>query len=542
MSVYRNGEEANRYAILESLGGGVAVLDYDGDGRLDLFFPTGGRFEGSDSKQVRGSPPKLYRNLGGWKFRDVTAATGLDRLADGRAWPYTHGASAADYDRDGRPDLLITGYGRVTLFHNEPAQGGDRRFREVTREAGLLGQHFWGTSAAWGDHDGDGYPELYVCQYVDWSNDNDPLCPGYYPGIPRDVCPPAKFASRPHVLYRNRGDGTFENVTAAAGLRADRPDSDYGKGLGVLFADVDGDGRPDIYVANDTTDNFLYLNRSTPGTLRFEDRGAESGVARDGNGMANGSMGVDAADYDGSRRPSIWVTNYENEYHALYQNRSADGRVRFGFATPAAGLGVIGPAFVGFGTAFADVDSDGWEDLVISNGHVMRHSPKDNVAQRPILFRNVPRGGGRGFLDARADAGGYFAGAHRGRGLAVADLDDNGRPDLVFTHLNQPARVLRNEAPAAHWLGVELVGRDNRDVVGSRVTLEADGRTRTRFLTAGRSYLSGCDPRRLFGLGSANRVGRLTVHWPSGEPRVEHWDDLPVDRYHRLEQGKGRAV
>jgi hypothetical protein len=538
---YRNGEEADRYAILESLGGGVAVLDYDGDGRLDLFFPGGGYFGGADKRQVKGHPPKLYRNLGGSKFEDVTAAAGLDRLDGGCDWFYTHGAAVADYDRDGWPDLLVTGYGRVALFHNEPDGKGGRRFREVTRQAGLLGPHFWATSAAWGDLDGDGYPDLYVCQYVDWSNDNDPHCTGYYPGIPRDVCPPKQFAARPHALYRNRGDGTFEDVTAAAGLRTDRADRDYGKGLGVLLVDVDGDGKPDIYVANDTTDKFLYLNRSTPGALRFEDRGAETGVARDGNGMPNGSMGLDAAEYDGSGRPSLWVTNYENEFHALYQNRTADGRTWFNFATPAAGLSVVGREFVGFGTVFVDVDSDGWEDIVVSNGHVIRHSPKNNIAQRPLLFRNVPRGEGRGFADARAQAGGYFAGSHRGRGLAVVDLDNDGRPDLVLTHINQPARVLRNEAPAAHWLGVELAGRDRRDVVGARVALEAGGRTRTRFWTAGRSYLSGCDPRRLFGLGATESVGRLTVYWPTGEPRVEHWDALPVDRYHRLEQGKGKA-
>src|SRR5438128_1853817 len=255
--ICRNGEEAGHYAILESLGGGVALFDYDGDGLLDIFLTGGGYFDGPDKKQIQGHPCKLYKNLGGWKFQDVTKEVGLDGIAF-----YTHGAAVADYDRDGWPDLLVTGYGRVALFHNEPDGAGGRRFREVTAAAGLLGSHFWSTSAAWGDLDGDGYPDLYLCQYVDWSNDKDPTCGGYYPGIPRDVCPPAQFASRPHALYRNRGDGTFENVAAAAGLRTDRADRDYGKGLGVLLVDVDRDGRADVYVANDTTDNFLYLNRS----------------------------------------------------------------------------------------------------------------------------------------------------------------------------------------------------------------------------------------------------------------------------------------
>ncbi len=541
-ATFRNGEEADRYAILESLGGGAAVLDFDGDGLLDIFFAGGGRFDGTDKKQIVGLTPKLYRNLGGWKFQDVTDAIGLNTLADGKPWFYTHGAAVADYDRDGWPDLLVTGYGRLALFHNESDGKGGRRLREVTAEAGLLGPHFWGTSAAWGDLDGDGYPDLYVCQYVNWSNENDPACPGYFPGIVRDVCPPAKFESRPHALFRNRGNGTFENATATAGLRTDRPDKDYGKGLGVVLADLNGDGRPEIYVANDTTDNFLYQNKSTPGVLKFDDIGLVSGVARDGGGMANGSMGTDVADFDGSGHASVWVTNYENEFNALYQNRGMqDGRIRFRFATPMAGLSVLGPAFVGFGTAFLDVDSDGWEDIAISNGHVMRHNPKGNIAQRPILFRNVPRDTGRGFSDARSSAGEYFATTHRGRGLAVADLDNDGHPDLIFTHLNEPARVLRNEAPAAHWLGVALAGKDHRDVIGARVVLDAAGRTRTHFFTSGRSYLSSSDPRRLFGLGDVDKVGRLTVYWPSGEPRVEHWDALPIDRYHKLEQGKGKA-
>jgi enediyne biosynthesis protein E4 len=473
---------------------------------------------------------------------DVTAAVGLDTLADGAPWFYTHGVAVADYDRDGWPDLLVTGYGRVALFRNEAGGPLGRRFRDVTQEAGLLGPHFWSTSGAFGDLDGDGWPELYLCQYVDWSNDNDPPCPGYSSGVTRDVCPPAKFNARPHALFRNKGDGTFEDVTAAAGLRTDRKDADYGKGLGVLFADVNDDGKPDVYVANDTTHNFLYVNRSTPGKLQFEDRGLEAGVAAGGDGMSNGSMGVDAADFDGSGRPAVWVTNYENEFHALYLNRGeSNGRVRFHFGTSGVGLGAIGPKYVGFGTAFVDADSDGWEDIVITNGHVMRHPAKNNLAQRPILFRNAAKaGGGRTFEDLDRRAGEYFARDHRGRGLAVADLNNDGTADLVFANINEPAEVLTGvKHPTNHWLGVELVGRDHADVTGAKLTLAVGDRTLTRFATAGRSYLSSSDPRRLFGLGAVGKVGRLTVRWPSGEPRVEHWDGLAADQYHRVEQGKG---
>jgi hypothetical protein len=539
---YRNGEDAGRYAIIESLGGGVAVFDYDGDGLPDLFFPGGGYFDGPDKKQVKGYPPKLYRNLGNWKFEDVTAAAGLADLADGQAWFYSHGAAVTDYDRDGFPDLLMTGYGRVALWHNEPGPNGTRRFREVTKEAGLLRPgHFWSSSAAFGDLDGDGFPDLYLCQYVDWSNANDPVCPGYYPGIPRDVCPPKQFGAVPHALYRNLGNGKFEDVTAAAGLRVSRPDKDYGKGLGVLFVDVDHDGKPDIYVANDTTKNLLFLNRSEPGRLRFEDRGDQFGVHVDDKGKANGSMGLDAADYDGSGRPSIWVTNYENELHALYRNQAArDGRMYFTYSTSVAGLAVIGQRFVGFGTAFVDVDRDGWEDIVINNGHVMQHHPQDFVKQPPILFLNTDRNGQRFFVEDSAAGGPYFRASHRGRGLAVGDLDNDGGPDFVFCNLGSPVALLRNEAaPERHWLGVDLAPRGYGDPTGARLTLEAGGRKLVRFATRGRSYLSHSDTRLLFGLGDAGSPGRLTVEWRTGSPRVEHFDGLAADRYHRLEQGRG---
>jgi hypothetical protein len=538
--VYRNGEDAGRYAILESLGGGVAVFDYDGDGLPDLFFPGGGYFDGPDKRNVKGYPPKLYKNLGGMQFQDVTAEVGLNALADGEPWFYSHGVAVADYDRDGFPDLLMTGYGRVALWRNEAGRDGNRRFREVTKEAGLLGTHFWSSSAAFGDLDGDGLPDLYLCQYVNWSNENDPACGGYFPGIPRDVCPPKAYDSVPHSLYRNNGDGTFTDVTAAAGLRTDRPDRNYGKGLGVLFVDVDGDGKPDIYVANDTTDNFLYLNRSQPGQLQFEDKGDALGVHRDAKGIANGSMGVDAADYDGSGRPSLWMTNYENELHALYRNQFNNGRMFFTYATSAAGLAAIGPRFVGFGTAFLDVNLDGWEDIVINNGHVMQHHPKDFVKQPPILFLNTERDGRRYFVEDSAAAGPYFNNHHRGRGMAVGDLDNDGRPDLIFCNTNDPAALLRHEGFSdRNWLGIELLAKDHNDTTGARLTLDVDGRKLVRFALRGRSYLSHCDQRFLFGLGESGSPGRLTVEWPSGSPRIEHFDGLTPQKYHKLKQGTG---
>jgi hypothetical protein len=523
---YRNGQEAGHYAILESLGGGVALIDYDRDGLLDVFIPGGGYFAGPDKKQIKGHPCKLFKNLGGFKFRDVTREVGLDRLGGGQPWFYSHGVAVADYDRDGWPDLLVTGWGRVALFRNVPVDDNDprkgRKFVDVTAKAGLDRGITWATSAAFADLDGDGWPDLYLCQYVNWSFANHPECPGYSGDVRRDICPPKQFQALPHKLYINNRDGTFTDVSQEAGLRQD------GKGLGVVVVDVNDDRKPDIYVANDTTDNFLYLNHSQPGHgLAFDEVGMHSGVAVSETGVADGSMGVAAADYDGSGRPSLWVTNYENEMHGLYRNV---GNSFFLFSTRVSGIAAIGRIYVGFGTAFLDVDRDGWEDLVVTNGHVIRHSPR--LRQRPVLLRN--RGDGR-FEDITPRGGPYFRTGHIGRGLAVGDLDNDGRPDLVISHLNAPVVLLRHEGPDAHhWLGVELVGRDHRDVIGARIVLEAGGRTQTRFAQGGGSYLSSGDRRHLFGLGKAAKIDRLSVVWPSG--KTQRWDGgrLAVDRYHRL--------
>ncbi len=525
---YRNGQESGQAAILESLGGGVALFDYDRDGRLDVFLAGGGDFAGPQKTDIVGRPCKLYRNLGDWKFEDVTARVGL---AVGTPF-YTHGAAVADTDNDGWPDLLVTGWGRLALWHNEPDGAGGRKFVDVTTKAGLT-DTLWSTSAAWADFDGDGFPDLYVAHYVDWSWANNPPCLDYKESKVRDVCPPRQFKGLPDVVYRNRGDGTFEDVSKAAGLRPD------GKGLGVIVVDVDGDGKPDVYVANDTVENFLYLNKSSPGQVKFEETGRRSGTALDDGGVPNGSMGLAAADYDGTGRFSLFVANYQHEAHALYRNR---GGGQFVFASRSAGITAIGLIYVGFGTWFLDYDRDGAEDIVISNGHVVHiPPPPGEVKQLPVLFRNLRTPGQEPyqvrFANVAAEAGPYFRSKHCGRGLAVGDLDNDGRPDLVVSHQNEPVTVLQNVVDNGHhWLGVRLTGAKYKDAVGAVLTLEAGGQKLTRTVIGGGSYLSASDPRVLFGLGPKPDAGKLTVRWPSGKEQA--FDGLTTGRYWDLTEGQ----
>ncbi len=518
--VYRNGEEAGHLSILETLGGGIAVLDFDQDGKLDIFMTGGGEFSGPDKKQILGLPHRLFRNMGDWKFSDVTHGTGLAQSPF-----YSHGAYACDFDRDGFPDLLVTGWGGVALYHNEPDGMGSRRFTDVTKHAGMH-HEIWSTSAAWGDFDGDGYPDLYVCRYVDWSFSKNPKC-SYHDANQPDVCPPTVFDALPHALYRNNRDGTFKDISNQAGLLTPAAKS-QGKGLGVVVADFNHDSLPDIYVANDTTDNLLYLNQ---GKAKFVENGVVAGVARDDRGVPNGSMGVTVGDPDGSCRPSLFVTNYQNELPALYRN---DGRATFTFHTQASGIASVGRASVGFGCILADFDRNGWEDIVYVNGHVIRHPIGTTTAQAPVLLRNE---GKSRFAVISEQGGEFFHQAHHARGLAAGDFDNDGRLDLVVARVNQPAIVLRNElADCGHWIGVELQGWKQKDLVGAKVTLEVGGRKQTRFVFGGGSYLSSSDRRFIFGIGASTSVGTLTVEWPHREREKQTWSGLTIDRYHRLSQ------
>lgn len=518
---YRNGEEAGHFAIIESLGGGVALLDYDGDGLLDVFLPGGGHYDG---KTVLGHPCKLFRNRGGFKFEDVSAKVGLDKVA----FPYSHGGAAFDYDRDGWSDLLLTGYNRLVLLHNEPDGAGGRKFIDVTKKA-KLDDALWSTSAAWGDLDGDGYPELYVCHYGDWGFDTNHPTDCTYDGKTRDVCQPRKFKPLPHTLYHNNKDGTFTDVSEKVKLRKD------GKGIGALLADVNGDARPDIYAANDTDDNFLYVNRGKPGHLELEEVGLFAGVARDERGMPNGSMGVHAGDYNRTGRASIIVTNYENELPALYENHTTSAQTRFTFASANSGIAAVGGSYVSWGTGFADLDHDGWDDLFIVSGHAIRFPTKIDRRQKPVLFRNQ-----NGKFALSKQGGAYFQTPHNARGAALGDLDNDGKVDLVVSHLNEPVAVLRNVAPTEgrHWIGIQLLGAKHADPVGARVVLETAGGKQTKFAQGGGSYGSTNDPRLLFGLGGDAKIDKATVYWPSGA--VQEVAGLAPGAYWAVTEGDAR--
>ena len=522
---YRNGEEANHYAILESLGGGVALIDYDRDGLLDVFVPGGGYFTGPDKKEIRGYPNRLFKNLGNWKFRDVTAEVGLP--TDEGPF-YSHGCAVCDYNNDGWPDLLVTGYGRLALYRNDHG-----KFTDVTAEVGLAdpvpGPLHWSTSAAWADLNGDGWPDLFVCHYVDWSFRTHPPCE--YPTGKIDVCPPTRFEPLPGALYFNRGGKTFERQTNQ-GIKA-------GKGLGVVAVDLAGDGRLDLYVVNDGVENFLYRNRGPAG---FTEVGLRSGVAYDEAGKPTGSMGVDAADYDGSGRLSLFVTNYEGQDHALYRNL---GDCRFQPVSRASGIAALGRTFVGFGTGFFDFDRSGAPGLFIANGHAMRHPASGLRLQKPVLLRNLrqsadPPGPAR-FADVSASGGDYFQAAHLGRGVAFGDLNNDGKIDLVISHLNnEPVVVLRNIAQTeAHWLGLALIGKAPRDPVGARLTLVLGEVRQVQAIKGGGSYLSSNDSRIIFRL-TAEGDYRLTVRWLSGLEQSWAGSTLGRDHYVVLREGEER--
>jgi enediyne biosynthesis protein E4 len=484
-----NGEQTGHCAIVETLGSGVAIVDIDGDTWPDLLFAMGGAL--TKDERIEGSTLRLLRNHNGETFADCSDVASVDsqRL-------YSHGLFATDYDQDGWPDVLITGYGGVLLYHNQ----GDGTFQEVAAEAGIQ-TNLWATGAAWGDMNGDGLDDLYVANYVDWSFSNHPVCEGF--SGERDVCSPASFDAQNDIILTNLGNGKF------------RPDAgsavpvDPGKGLAVLAGDVDLDGDVDLYVANDTTPNFLFLN---DGTGVFQEAGIASGTAFGSRATADGSMGVELADLTLNGRPDIWVTNYEHQNFALYRN---DAPGVYQHVSDRIGVSAVGTVYVGFGTAAADLDLDGDEDIIVANGHVMQQSRNSPLRQLPLLFRNEA---GKAFDNVAESAGSWFQTPHRGRGVAIADLNRDGSIDVVITHCNEPTAVLKNDTPPVGRLAsVRLVGVTSaRNPVGAALQLKTDRMTQFRCVRNGNSFLSTSEPLSYFALLPGDSNAELTVNWPAG--------------------------
>jgi hypothetical protein len=503
----------------ETLGSGVAWIDYNNDGWPDLFCVQDGPVRPGTGPLPTG---KLYRNNGDGTFTDVTKEVGLDRPGFGM------GCAVGDFDNDGFDDLVVTYVGDIVLYHNEPDGKGGRRFVDVTAKAGLRNPH-WATSCAWGDIDGDGLLDLYVCNYVLTDLDNYPDCTDKKTGI-RSHCSPVLFANVPHQLYRNNGNGTFTDVSVSSGIAAVSP----GPGLGVVMTDLDGDGRLDIYVANDMKSAFLFHNQ---GGGKFVEKALAGGCAVDGSGNYVAGMGVEAADLDGSGRPSLFVTNFQNRPNIFYRNL---GGLRFQDWSFPSGLGGPSVHRLGFGTVLLDADLDGHPDLAVANGHVDSEAPKKfgiPMAQEAQLFL----GDGKGtFRDASAQAGAYFRELRVGRGLAYADFDNDGRPDLVFSHCAGKMALLHNRTETNNaWLRLELIGdgkKSNRNAIGARVEVEAGGRRQVRFVNGGGSYLSASERRLLVGLGAADRAEGVTVFWPSGAK--QEFRNLEGRRWWRLHEGK----
>jgi hypothetical protein len=490
---YDSGDSAKRASILESVGGGCGLIDFDGDQDLDLFFTGGGQF---GSTGINGLSSALYQNQGDWSFRPVTNPAGLKSDSH-----YTHGTTAADYDHDGFEDILVTGYGGVQLWRNL----GDGTFQDTTLAA-LLNDSLWSTSAAWGDFNGDGNLDLYLAHYVDWSFLNDPFCPGKTATI-RELCSPKVFGPLPDVLYVSHGDGRFHDASSSAGLSKD------GKGLGVLAADVDLDGKLDLYVANDTSPNFLYHNL---GHGKFEEIGDLSGTALGDNASPDGSMGIAIGDFNLDGLPDIWVANFEDESFALYRN---DGNCAFLHVSQPLGVTAEGTSFVGFGTVFFDADRDGDEDLWVSNGHVLRAPESSTVKQLPLLFENQA---GKWFRNIAPSAGEYCTTPHLGRGVGKGDIDGDGDLDLIVTHIHEPPALLENTSGNANgWFQVRPIGtRSNRSGIGVLLTLKTSAGTQIRQISGGGSYLSQSDSRAFWGIPKGAKLESLTIQWPSGTQQV----------------------
>jgi hypothetical protein len=484
---------SGRYYLAETMGSGCAFLDYNNDGRPDLFFVNGGRLPG-----FQGAGPfelALYRNKGDGTFEDVTRQAGLE-VHD----LYGMGVAVADYDGDGYEDLYVTGYGPNHLFHNN----GDGTFTDVTKKAGVGDPHF-STSAAWFDYDRDGRLDLYVGNYCHWTPATNKVCHG---NLGAYICPPDHYKGDSGTLYHNNGDGTFTDVTKKAGVY-----SSVGKNLGVLVWDADGDGWPDLVVADDLEPNLLFRNNHD-GT--FTERGVEAGIAYSNQGKPRAGMGVDTADTTNTGRESVLVGN--NTQEGLGQFLS-DGQGHFTDVADQTGLYEASLPFLTFGVAFVDYDGDGFKDIIAANGHVNQKSEMTGYAMRMLAFHNDGKGQ---FREVGSELGPAFTEKRVWRGLAVGDFDGDGDPDLLLSTCGGKPALLRNDGGNRnHWLQVKTIGAgQNREGIGTKVTVTANGMRQIGWIRSGASYCSQSELTAFFGLGSAAQVDQVELQFPDGTRQV----------------------
>jgi hypothetical protein len=509
----------NRY-VIESMSGGVLLIDYDRDGYPDIYFTNAPTVDMAIKGQT--APGALYRNNRDGTFTDVTEKAGL-------ATPcLAMGGAVGDYNNDGWPDLYITCLGGNKLFRNN----GDGTFTDVTRQAGVADGR-WSTGAAFGDYDGDGYLDLMVTNYVDFHlNDlpafgSAPNCK--YRGI--DVqCGPRGLQGAGDALYHNNGDGTFTDVSKAAGV----DDANGYYGMSVIFSDLNNTGRPDIYVANDSTPKFLYKNL---GNGKFQEIGLESGTAMSEDGSEQASMGLAVGDYLHNGRPSLFATNFSDEYSNLYRN---DGDWTFTDVSYKSGVALPSLPYVKWGTAFFDADNDGWLDLIVVGGHVypqVDKLPSGARYQEPKVLELNQRDGT--FCDASEQAGPALRIPRASRGLAVGDLFNDGNVDVVVEDLTGAPMILKNNGVRGrHWVSFELQGmKSNRLAIGARLKIVAAGMTQTEEIHSGGSYLSQSDLRVHFGLNTATRIDSVEIRWPSG--KIETLKNLGADRFYSVLEGQG---
>ena len=527
---HRSGEAAKDY-IIDTPSGGVAIFDYDSDGRMDVYLVNG-----STSAAMRGKEkaPRaaLYRNLGDWKFEEVTDKAGVPN----ERWGFS--VAVGDYNNDGRPDMFVGNFGVSRLYRNN----GDGTFTDVAEKAGVA-RKGWSTGASWGDYDGDGRLDLFVPGYVQIDFANLPPSPSdagkpgavgqnfcQFRGVPV-MCGPRGLTGEGDTLYRQKPDGTFEDVSVKAGVH----DTEKYYGFASVFVHVNADKFLDLFVVNDSTPNQLYINK---GDGTFEEMGYESGTALNENGREQAGMGLAVGDYDNDGLVDFHITNFSDDSNTLYHN---DGDNNFTDVTFQAGLGEVSIPFLGWGTSFLDFDNDGWQDLFVVNGHVYpvvdSHQWGTSYAQQSLLFRNIE---GK-FQRVGARPGNVLSKAWPGRGLAVGDLDGDGRVDLVINNLDTKPAMLRNVAtPTGHWLGLRLIGdvtqKSPRDATGTVVYLTTGKVRQRRDVFSGAVYCSQNDMTLHFGLGAATKVDKLEIKWPNGTTEVVN---VPVvDKVITITQGQ----